>query len=182
MTIAAVATLTAVTWAAKAAEPFNIDNVKTISATVESIDNNGSLVWLRDHEGRSLRVVVPTEVRHLAQVKVGDKLVVRYHDSVTATIRPKRSGKTPSDVDHVARDASQAKPDVVSSRANSTTVVIQSVDKSAYSIAYKDANGFSRNTTIKDPEARKFVATLNAGDQVEITYSEAVAVSAELEK
>jgi hypothetical protein len=182
VTLSTIATLAVAAWAAKAAEPVNIENIKTISATVESIDVAKQSLWLRGQDGRSLMVEVPHDVSHLTQAKVGDKVLVRYHESIAVAIKPKGAAKSQSSSSSIARGAPESIPDVVSGRTISTTVVIQSVNKSSYAVAFKDADGFSRNTTVENPELRKFVATLKPGDEVELAYNRALAVSVELEK
>src|SRR5262245_64055049 len=67
---------------AAAPGPATVENVKTLSATVEAIDVEHRLLSLRGESGRTATIEIPPEVRNLDQVKVGDKLSVKYHESL----------------------------------------------------------------------------------------------------
>jgi len=163
-------------------KPFNIEDIKTMSATVEALDVKTRMVTLRGPEGRSTTLQVSPEVRNLPQVKVGDKLVVSYYQSMDAEVKPKGTSKTLNVVDETASAAHAApgaKPGAMVGSTATTTVVIQSVDKKNNVITFSGADGLVRSLPIKRPEAQKFVATLKQGDEVEVTYTEALAVKVE---
>jgi hypothetical protein len=175
MTFAAVA-------ASAETKPLNIENVETISATVEAIDVDKRMVTLRGPEGKAATLQVSPEVRNLPQVKVGDKLVVRYYQSMDAELKPKGTSKTLGTVDQAtggARAAPGDKPGAMVGNTVTTTIVVQSVDKKNHSIMFAGADGLVRSIPLKRPEAQKFAATLKQGDEVEITYTEAVAINIE---
>jgi hypothetical protein len=167
----------------KPAEPVEVENMETISATVTAVDAKKRLVSLAGPEGRTATIHVPADVRNLDQVKVGDKLVVRYYESMGAALAPK--GTIPlnavQDVG-AARAAPGDKPGAVIGTATTTTVTIQSVDKKNHSVTFSGPDGLVRNVPVKDPKAQAFVATLKKGDQVDLTYTEALAVSVEAAK
>jgi hypothetical protein len=60
-----------------------------------------------------------------------------------------------------------------------TTVVIESVDTSTNSVTFTGPSGLSRTVDVVDPKAQKFIAELKKGDEVELTYVEALAVTVE---
>jgi hypothetical protein len=173
-------------WTAKAAEPVVVENLQSITATVEAIDVNKRLVTLRGPEGRTETIEVPPEARNLAQVKVGDKLVVKYYQSVGASLTPKAYAATTSGNATTAvagaRAAPGAKPAGVVGGTVSATVTIQSVDSKTNTVSFTGPEGMVRNVQVKDPAAQKFVATLKKGDLVDLTYTEALAVSVEAAK
>jgi hypothetical protein len=55
-------------------------------------------------------------------------------------------------------------------------VTIESVDTSFDTVTFRRPDGLVRTVAIQSPEGRKFIRTLKPGDEVEITYTEAVAV------
>ena len=57
-----------------------------------------------------------------------------------------------------------------------TTVTIESVDKQANSVTFRNADGMLRTAEIQTPEGQKFIKGLKKGDQVEIAYTEAFAI------
>jgi hypothetical protein len=58
----------------------------------------------------------------------------------------------------------------------STTVVVDSVDTSFDTITFRRPDGIMRTAAIDGAKAREFVHGLKRGDEVQITYSEAVAL------
>jgi hypothetical protein len=60
-----------------------------------------------------------------------------------------------------------------------TTVVIESVDRATSSVTFTGPAGMTRTVHVKDPEAQEFIAKLDQGDEVELVYTEAIAVSVE---
>lgn len=170
-----------ITTAVQAADSVTVENVRKVSATVDSVDINNRLLAIRGPGGRSMMIEVPPEVQDLKKIKKGDKVRIGYREAMAATIQPKGTG---SSANSASRDSggSGAKSVAVAGRKFSTTVTIQSINKSSGAVAFKDADGFSRNTTVTNPDMKKFVSTLKPGDQVEMSYREALAVSVELEK
>ena len=63
-----------------------------------------------------------------------------------------------------------------------TTVVIEGVDRSTNSVTFTGPSGMTRTVDVKDPKAQKFIGTLKKGDEVELTYTEALAVTVEPQK
>jgi hypothetical protein len=167
---------------ANAAQPLKMQDLETVTATVEAIDVDERMISLRGPGGRTVTFEVSSEVRNLPQVKVGDDLIVRYYESIAAEIKRKGSSTTIDTVD-TAVDAATApagtKPAGVVGRTVTTTVVIQAVDKKNHSVMFSGPDSLVRSVTVERPEAQEFIATLKKGDQVEISYTEALAMSIE---
>ena len=66
--------------------PVTIEGTEEVSATVEAIDVDTRMVVLRASDGTEFALLVPPEVRNLAQVKVGDRVVTRYRESLGAEL------------------------------------------------------------------------------------------------
>jgi hypothetical protein len=163
--------------AAESADSVNIDNVKTLKATVESIDEAEDIVWIRDTDGRSLKVGVSRSIRKSENIQVGDRLIVKFKESIVASV--KRKGSRANDDDDAGNTASTSKHHVVAGSTTSRTGIVQSVDKIEHTISYKDADGFSRDATVTNRDAQRFIDTLKPGDEVEVTYTDAFAISVE---
>lgn len=184
--IVAVAGFVAGAHAQQAAKPVSVENLQTIEATVEAIDLKSRLVTLKGPEGRTATVEVRPDVTNLAQVKVGDKLVVKYYQGVAASLKPRGTAPAaPGSGDAAlvgARAAPGAKPAGAVGGAVSATVSIESVDKKTNTVTFKGPEGNVRTVQVQDPEAQKFIAGLKKGDQVDLAYTEALAVSVETPK
>jgi hypothetical protein len=166
----------------KPPETASVENLQTLSATVEAIDVDNRLVSLRGTEGQIATVEVSPEVRNLEQVKVGDKLNVKYRESLAAAITPKGTSPTLNDVDQSAtsaRAAPGAKPAGALGREVTTTIVIQSVDAKNHRVTFSGPDGLVRSVQAEKPEMQTFVESLKQGDEVELKYTEALAVSVE---
>jgi hypothetical protein len=152
----------------------------TISATVTAIDLEKRLVTLKGHEGKTATIEVQPDVRNLAQVKVGDQLVVRYYESIGAAMKPKGSPATAGDqATAAARAAPGEMPAAAVGQVSTTTITILAFDKKSNMLTFSGADGLVRASHIKDPKGQQFAGTLKKGDQVDLTYTEALAVSVE---
>lgn len=169
------------THVASAADPLHVENAETLTATVVSVDAANRMVTLTGPSGRTETLEVAPEVRNLAQVKAGDRVVVRYHESLAADIR-KKGDKAPTNVKEsgvAAAAPAGMKPAAVVGNVMNATVVIQSVDTAANTVTFTNEDGITHTVAVRKPETRKFIAGLKKGDQVDITYSQALAISVE---
>jgi hypothetical protein len=168
--------------ATEPAGPITVENSETISATIVAIDTKKRLLSLRDPDGGSTTIEVPQEVRNLAQVKVGDQVVVHYYKSIGAAVRPKGASTDLGGINEDAvltRAEPGSKPGGAIGSITTTSVAIQSVDKTNNIVTFTGPDGFVRTVQVKDPEAKKFIATLKKGDLVDLTFTEALAISVE---
>lgn len=163
--------------------PVTIEGTEEVSATVEAIDVNTRMVVLRESDGTEFAVVVPEDVRNLEQVKVGDRVVTRYRESFGAQLRKRGDGsgdtQEPAVSTTSARAADGAMPSVTSSTQTSQTVRITNVDTKNHIVSFYGSDGLARVLPVRSPEGKEFIAGLKAGDEVELTYTEAVAMSVE---
>jgi hypothetical protein len=134
-------------------------------------------VTLRGEDGGGFTVVVDPVVKNLDQVKEGDKLVVSYYEGLAAEVKKPGEGVQGVETD-VASVRSQPgeKPGGGSGVTMRTTVTIESVDTSFNTVTFKRSDGMSRTVAVQTPEGQKFIRGLKKGDQVEITYTEALAM------
>jgi Cu/Ag efflux protein CusF len=156
-----------------------VERTQSVSATVKSIDHQKRLVELTDGK-ESTTIEVPPEVRNLAQLKVGDQVVVSYHEGLAAEFKKKGESKTIGVLDTTmgtARNPEGGQPGAAVGNRVRTTVVIQGVDQSTNSVTFTGPSGMTRTVEVKDPKAQKFIGGLKQGDEVELTYTEALAVT-----
>jgi hypothetical protein len=168
--------------AAAQPEPVMVDKTQTIAATVESIDAQQRLVELRkDDELRTIQVA--PEVRNFDRIKVGDQVVVTYYQGLAAEFKKKGESKTIGVIDATTGTARMPqganRPGAAVGNRVTTTVVIEGVDRSTHSVTFVGPSGLTRTVDVVDPNAQKFISTLQKGDEVELTYVEAVAVTVE---
>jgi Cu/Ag efflux protein CusF len=164
-------------------DPTSIESMEEVSATVQGIDVEKRLVTLRDQDGATVTVQVAPEVRNLAQVKAGDQVVVRYYEALAAELRSRGdgSGSTQAPVRDtmMSRAAEGARPAALVGEETRQTVRIASVDKKNHIVSFYASDGLARSVPVRTPQGQEFISKLKPGDEVELTYTEALAVSVE---
>jgi hypothetical protein len=163
--------------------PVTFEGTEEVSATVQAIDVNTRMVVLHANDGTEFALVVDPAVRNLEQVKVGDRVVSRYRESLGAQLRKRGDGsgdtQAPAVSTTAARAADGAKPSLTSSTQTSQTVRITNVDEQNHIVSFYGSDGLARVLPVRSPQGQEFIAKLKAGDEVELTYTEAVAMSVE---
>jgi hypothetical protein len=48
-----------------------------------------------------------------------------------------------------------------------------------HTVSFTDPEGLAQTITVQDPKMRDFIKTLKVGDEVAVTYTEALAISVE---
>jgi hypothetical protein len=166
-------------------DPVLVDQKQTITATVESIDAKQRLVELRKGDERRTVQVSP-EVRNFERIKVGDEVVATYYQGLAAEFKKKGESKTIGVIDTTTGTARMPKgadrPGAGIANKVTTTVVIETVDRNTHSVTFTGPSGLTRTVDVMDPNAQKFVSALKKGDEVELTYVEALAVTLEPRK
>jgi hypothetical protein len=157
-------------------EPAVKDHMRQVHAKVEAVDAKTRVIRLNGEQG-PVDIVVPPEVRNFDQIKVGDTLQVSYYTGIAAQI--KKHGDpvyAPTDEVVAARAVPGAKPGAAVGRNISTTVTIEAVDTKKNMVTFRRPDGELKAVDVESPEGQKFIKTLKKGDQVDITYTEAVAI------
>jgi hypothetical protein len=162
--------------------PVQTEKVQTISATVARIDAKQRLVELK--KGDEVRTIqVPAEVRNFDKIKVGDEVAVTYYEGLAAEFKKKGTGTPIGSIDATTGTArmpeGSGRPGAAVGNKVKTTVVIEAVDDATHSVTFTGPSGMMRTVDVVDPKAQKFISELKKGDEVELTYVEALAVTVE---
>ncbi len=164
----------------KSSEPVSgtiSEQTVTMKATVEKVDLAKRLVTLRGPDGKVVTITVSDSVKNLPQVKVGDEVNVGYYESLAYEV--KKPGEAEPGV-NVADVAAAAKPGErpagAGARAVTVTSTIEAIDDKTPSVTLKGPDGNLVTVKVRD---RAKLARVKVGDLVDITYTQAVAVSVE---
>jgi hypothetical protein len=152
-----------------------MEDVVQSRATVTAIDAQSRLVTLRDQNGEELVIQVPDAVRNFNQIKVGDEVVASYTEAIAWQVKPAGQatpGVTASDDMTTAQPGQRPAATVGSSVT--VTATITAIDLAKGTVTLTGPGGRSQTIKARDPSNLRRV---KVGDLVEITYSEAVAVS-----
>jgi hypothetical protein len=150
-------------------------NLVTATARVTAIDQQTRQVTLARADGSEVTLYAYDTVRNLPQVKVGDEVTASYYESLAYEVKkPGSAAPGATMAEEAARAQRGAKPAGAGTRVTTAVVTITSIDKAAGTVTLQGPTG--RVTTVKarDPRNLERVAV---GDLVEVTYTEAVAIS-----
>jgi hypothetical protein len=157
-----------------------VQEERQVLATVEAVDPATRQLTLRGGDGPVVVLAVGPEVRNFAQIEVGDEVVVRYREAIAAALRkpgePARVGEV---TEQVTRAPQGARPAAEVERRVTTTVRIDQVEPTVPTVSFTGADGILRMINVRDPGMQAFARTLKPGDEVDITFSEALALSVE---
>jgi Cu/Ag efflux protein CusF len=157
-----------------------VGRAATATATVAAIDMATREVTLRREDGQQVSVVAGPEVRNLDQVKVGDRVVLDYVEAIAAEIvRPGDTRPATEQTAAAGRAQPGQRPAAVAGDAVRVRVKIDAVDREAGRVTFTGPRGGTRTVTVQRPEMQAFVRTLSPGEEVDITFTEAVAIRVE---
>jgi len=163
---------------AHAPKPVSVSEVVQASAVVEAIDPVTRRVRLKAADGRSMMVQAGPAVQNFDQVKVGDRVTVRYTEALAAEVVKPGMGSGGASVAS-DRAAPGTRPGASESVTLKGVVKVVSVDTVNGTVDIVGLDGATRKVVVRDPKAREFIAGLKAGDDVQLTFTEAIAVAVE---
>jgi hypothetical protein len=148
------------------------------TATVVKIDQKTRQVSLKANQsGEVFDFVAGPQVKNLAQVQVGDQVVVEYVESIALEVK-RVEGATPDLT--VAEGAGSAEkganPAGAVGRQVTISAVIVAIDKPNLRVTVRGPAGKERVLQAKDP---KKLDAVKIGDIVVVTYTEALGVKLE---
>jgi Cu/Ag efflux protein CusF len=142
--------------------------------TISAIDKEKSTVTLKGEKGRTITLHVQDPAK-LEVLKVGDPVVGTYIEAIAIEVKKAGSG-TPGATVEERRAGSKPgeNPAGVVARQISVTATVTAVNKQAPSVTIKGPGGKVETVKVQDA---KNLANVKAGDLVEITYMQALAVA-----
>jgi Cu/Ag efflux protein CusF len=148
-----------------------------ISAQVVEIDQGSRTITLKGPKGKIVDVVAGDEVKNFAQIKVGDFVMVRLMQSLTLELQKTKSGAGGISERQAAVTAKPGeRPAAAAGREVTAIAKVTGVDKKAKTITLKGPRGNVVMLDVQNPDHFKVV---KVGDEVEVVYTEAVAISVE---
>jgi ribosome maturation factor RimP len=147
--------------------------VVTVRGKVEAIDQEKQTVTVKGPK-RSLTLHV-RDPKKLEAIKVGDPVIGRYYESIM--IEVKKAGEAApgmSAQQAVATSKPGETPAGAIGQQITVTATITAIDKKAHTATIKGPEGNSVTVRARDP---KNLDKVKVGDHVEITYTEALAIS-----
>lgn len=148
------------------------------TATIEAIEKSTRTLTTKDDKGIYETMRVPPEVKRFDALKVGDRITVRYYDNVV--VRLKKPGEAPVNVDRdsITRTTGE-KPGGTAATQQTLTVTVTAIDPKVPSITVRGPNGYVYSRKVED---KKALAQVKVGDQLDITWTEALVISVDAPK
>lgn len=147
--------------------------VTTIKASVEAVDQENRTVTLKGPRGNVFTVPVSERVKNLPQVKIGDVVNIAYFEAVA--VEAKKTDAPLSGSETYEEDSAPPgeKPaGVVLRKVHAITEVLD-VNSENQRVRLRGPRGNVAEVKVRDPQV---VSSLKAGDKIDITYIEGVAV------
>ena len=164
---------------ATAPKPLEITQTEEIAATVTALDVATRRLTLKGPAGNEFTVEVAPAVQNLPQVQVGDRVVARYYESIGADLR-KAGDPTEATIELADAAAERGKrPAGLVGATVTVPVTIAAVDTKANVVRFYGADRRVREIEVTRPDAKAFIRKLKAGDEVVVSFTEALAVSVE---
>lgn len=150
----------------------------TITATIEAIDAQSRVLTVKNTDGTYESIVAPPGMTRFDQLKVGDRITARYYENLV--IRVKRPNEAPVDIDSAAvtRGAGTG-PAATAATQRTMTVTVTAKDPAKMSATVKGPNGYVYSRRVQD---KKVFDMLKVGDQLDMTWTDALLISADSPK
>ncbi len=142
---------------------------------VTNVDKKTRTITFKNKEGESKFVAGP-EITNFAQIKKGDHLNVSYELAVVIELIKTKSTGIRSKVETESVNSSKVGEKPSEKITNTTTIIVDivAVDRDKKLVSVKGPSGKITTVMVKNPALLNDVAV---GEQVKVTYSDAMAAS-----
>jgi Cu/Ag efflux protein CusF len=165
--------------AAHAQPPASVTkaSVETVTATIVAIDATNRVIALKAEDGTVESIVAGPDVQRFSELKVGDKVTFKYYESVAYSIQ--KPGATPPSAEKLAVERSAARPGGKMTQTLTAVVTLTAIDLAVPSVTVRTDKGETMHFKIED---KSNLAGVKVGDKIQVTYTQALAISVESPK
>ncbi len=150
------------------------ERITTLTGTVEAVDMANRVVTIKGSRGRVIDLKVGPEAKNLDQVKVGDKVVAKYYESIAFRMKKPEEAEGATAEQAVAKAKPGEVPAAVVANQVTVTATIEDISPKKTYVTLKGPDGKTVDVKVMDP---KNIEGLKVGDQVVITYTQALAIA-----
>ncbi|WP_413580689.1 hypothetical protein [Bdellovibrio sp. HCB288] len=158
--------------------PHSMEGTQAIEVEAKVIEVNRKTreITLKPKDGESMTVKVGDEVRNFDKINRGDMLRIRYLESLALELKKQGTAENMRDRSaEIVRSKPGQKPGGMVVEKVSAIGTITNVDKKKKNVTIK---GPERSVTVQVQD-KSILDQLKKGDQIEIEYTQAMAVSVE---
>ena len=152
------------------------------TATVTAVDMERHLVTIQGPQGNSAVIQVTDQVKNLPQVKIGDMVDIKYYQSaIVGLVKVDENTSLDTTVSGVKAGRPEGdKPGGAIGLQVKRRAEVMFVDPIQKFITFLSPDRGLRKVSLKNsPELQHYLDELKKGDVVEVTYTEALAISLE---
>jgi Cu/Ag efflux protein CusF len=159
--------------------PVTKSAVQTLTATIVAIDSTNRLISLKADNGAVETIVAGPDMQRFNELKVGDKVTFKYYESVVFAIQ--KPGATPPSAEKLAveRNAAGSRPGGKMTQTQTAVVTVTAIDMAIPSVTIRTDKGGTMHFKVED---KGNLTGVKVGDKVQVTYTEALAISVESPK
>jgi hypothetical protein len=148
----------------------------TTKATVQKVDLDKRELTVKGTDGKPLKIDVPKDVTGLENVKAGDQLDVAFYQSVAMSLK-KADEATGTQTKTMEQPGTGAMPSGTMGKQVTANVKVVKVDHDQNQLTIQTPSGDQDTINVRDAQNQAALQKLKPGDQLRVTYSEAMAAS-----
>jgi hypothetical protein len=149
-------------------QSMSASQLTTEQATITKIDKNTRMLSLKDQSGDVTEMKAGPDVK-LDQLKVGDMITTDYYQEIVLALRG--PGQPPPKMSQTTMERGG-----VTARQMTLTARVTEVDASKNTVTIRGPQG-SHTLHVSDPGVQQQLGKIKAGDTVDVTYTQAIAMS-----
>jgi Cu/Ag efflux protein CusF len=145
--------------------------VVTSSGTIQKIDKDNRLITVKGSDGNTIDVKAGPNV-NLDKLKVGGRVNAAYYEEIAISLQ-KAGDQAPKMSQTVTERGG------VTAQQMTVTSRVVAVDTAANKVVLRGPSGTTHAVKVTDPDMQAQLGKIKAGDNVDVTYTQAVAVTVE---
>lgn len=154
-----------------------VEQITKAKAKVMAVDPNTRTITLKRSNGKMVDLRVDDRVKNFDKIKVGDMVSAEFTQALSLELKPQGSGiRERSEREDVAKAPEGAQPAGTVSKGVTILADVVAVNNKDKTVTLRGPGGNLVDLKVPDPEQLKRV---KKGNQVEATYTEALAVAVE---
>ena len=143
-----------------------------VRGTVSAVDKERGTVTLKGPKGRTITLEVKDKAK-LDAINVGDPVVANYVEAVAVSLSKQGTPGVSTQETRLTSKPGETPAGGVG-REVTVTATVTAIDKKANTVTIKGPAGNTETVKARDP---KNLAKLKVGDMIDITYTQALAIS-----
>ncbi len=145
--------------------------VVTGSGTIQKIDKDDHLITVKGSDGNTIDIKAGPNV-NLDKLKVGSKVNAAYYEEIAISLQ-KSGDQAPKMTQTVTERGG------VTAQQTTVTSRVVAVDTAANKVVLRSPSGTTHAVKVTEPDLQAQLGKMKAGDNVDVTYTQAVAVTVE---